>query len=344
MTSKLASALSLAFLGSLFLVPACASAPQEKEELVESTAQDLSLRDTRIVGSLSYGQTSPSTAYTRTPRYRAYKFSGNTGDEVDIWVKSNSGDPVTFLLDNNWRIIASNDDAPGTTNSHIKTKLPANASATRYIVVRDYYLDPMTFKVELKGGTADLTAGCNVDADCVKIPAQCCDLGAYTSVKAGNEAAYRAKLGCSEPTICPAVMPKPTPDMAQCNVGTHKCELVKPKDIACGGFTVNPHQCPARYSCVYPEPTHDVPGKCRQFCGGIAAFPCDDPAEECVDNPDDSCNPATGGADCGGICMPKVTPPPPPPPADCRSTGCAAGRFCSFCWGSFACIPNGAMC
>ncbi|MBI2895786.1 MAG: hypothetical protein HYY06_19670 [Deltaproteobacteria bacterium] len=30
--------------------------------------------------------------------------------------------------------------------------------------------------------------------------------------------------------------------------------------------------------------------------------------------------------------------------ADCRATGCAAGRSCQFCWGSWACIPDGAMC
>lgn len=37
------------------------------------------------------------------------------------------------------------------------------------------------------------------------------------------------------------------------------------------------------------------------FCGGIAAFPCPD-GMQCVDDPDDSCDPAHGGADCGGIC------------------------------------------
>ncbi len=29
---------------------------------------------------------------------------------------------------------------------------------------------------------------------------------------------------------------------------------------------------------------------------------------------------------------------------DCRATGCDAGRYCTFCWASYACIPNGAMC
>ena len=40
-----------------------------------------------------------------------------------------------------------------------------------------------------------------------------------------------------------------------------------------------------------------------KFCGGIAAFPCD-AGYQCVDNPDDSCDPMNGGADCGGICVP----------------------------------------
>ncbi len=34
----------------------------------------------------------------------------------------------------------------------------------------------------------------------------------------------------------------------------------------------------------------------------------------------------------------------PAPVSDCRDTGCSAGKFCSACWGKFACIPNGAMC
>lgn len=39
-----------------------------------------------------------------------------------------------------------------------------------------------------------------------------------------------------------------------------------------------------------------------KFCGGIAAFPCD-AGQECVDDPNDSCDPMNGGADCGGICV-----------------------------------------
>jgi hypothetical protein len=40
----------------------------------------------------------------------------------------------------------------------------------------------------------------------------------------------------------------------------------------------------------------------RQFCGGIAAITC--PAgSTCVEDTSDSCDPARGGADCGGVCV-----------------------------------------
>ena len=39
-----------------------------------------------------------------------------------------------------------------------------------------------------------------------------------------------------------------------------------------------------------------------QFCGGIAGITCPD-GYECIDDPDDDCDPDNGGADCGGICV-----------------------------------------
>jgi hypothetical protein len=49
----------------------------------------------------------------------------------------------------------------------------------------------------------------------------------------------------------------------------------------------------------------DRKGECEPaptFCGGIAGFPCPD-GQTCVDDPDDDCDPQTGGADCGGVCV-----------------------------------------
>jgi len=39
------------------------------------------------------------------------------------------------------------------------------------------------------------------------------------------------------------------------------------------------------------------------FCGGIAGFECPREGQLCVDDPCDDCDPAQGGADCGGICV-----------------------------------------
>jgi hypothetical protein len=306
MAIKLASIASLLALAALVL-PACAATPDgDKAEPTDETTQAFGLRDTRIAGSLDYGQTSALVAHTGLPRYRAFKFAGAAGDEVDVWVRSANGDPVTWILDNDWRAIARNDDAaPGNTDSHVKTKLPANPSATHYIVVRDYAEGALSFKVELKGTKAavDFTSGCNVDADCAKVDKGCCSNYGSTAVLASKAGAYTASLTCAKPQYCPMFMAVPDHSAAECNNATKKCELVKPADITCGSFIMNSHACPDGYSCKLQVGRPDVGGKCVQFCGGIAGIECHDASQHCVDDPSDSCDPAHGGADCGGICQ-----------------------------------------
>jgi hypothetical protein len=43
------------------------------------------------------------------------------------------------------------------------------------------------------------------------------------------------------------------------------------------------------------------------FCGGIAGIACPS-GQVCVDDPNDSCDPQHGGADCGGVCVDSPTP------------------------------------
>ena len=73
-------------------------------------------------------------------------------------------------------------------------------------------------------------------------------------------------------------------------------------------------------------------GECEsepQFCGGFAGLPCPE-GMSCVDDPDDSCDPANGGADCGGICVPDSDGP------DCQPVLCAL-----FCEHGFATDEDG---
>lgn len=54
---------------------------------------------------------------------------------------------------------------------------------------------------------------------------------------------------------------------------------------------------------AFAIPTFAAPPPSGCYCGGIAGFPCPD-GYTCVDDPNDSCDPDAGGADCGGICVP----------------------------------------
>jgi hypothetical protein len=78
--------------------------------------------------------------------------------------------------------------------------------------------------------------------------------------------------------------------------------------IICGGLVPNPVTCPTGTVCVDnpngPSMTVDGTGLCikRMECAGLLGLSC--PAGmACVDDPSDNCDPANGGADCGGYCV-----------------------------------------
>ncbi len=345
-----ASFVSLASMASLLattmlLLPACStSSVDEREpvadekEPVAETSQGISKLQLSIAGSLSHGETSGLTAYDGFPRYTAYELAGNAGDELDVWVRSQNGDPVAFIVDEDLRILAWNDDASRfDTNAHLKLTLPAKASGTHYVVVRDYWFSKMTFEVTLGGTTTAPSAGCDVDSDCERIEKGCCDLGEYIAVRVGEVDAYRAGLACAEPLFCPLIMVLDDQSVAQCNEQTHECEVVKPKDIECNAFSPNPHACPDGWQCRVPDFVADAPGKCVQPCGGFAGLACTSPDDQCLDDPKDDCDPNAGGADCGGICVGKND--------DCRVTSCGAGKTCTPCLsGAWSCVPQGGGC
>jgi hypothetical protein len=102
-----------------------------------------------------------------------------------------------------------------------------------------------------------------------------------------------------------------------------------------------------------------TPGACEEtpsgpFCGGIAAFACPG-VGTCVDDPNDGCDPAAGGADCGGICQcdavakcgvgmywdasPEVCSCVLENP--CMLAKCSAGYVCENHDGSAVCVSDG---
>ncbi|KAF2110408.1 hypothetical protein BDV96DRAFT_201537 [Lophiotrema nucula] len=79
----------------------------------------------------------------------------------------------------------------------------------------------------------------------------------------------------------------------------------------CGGGRANYRPCSDGYTCIKEPgstgcgPECDGLGICvrEKMCGGFAAFGCEVEGQVCVDDPRDACDPKTGGADCGGLCV-----------------------------------------
>ena len=253
----------------LALAPACAE--EAKTPVTDDFSQltgldeksDAFSSQMKTLGTLTYGQTSASKLYTKSPKYRAYRFDGAVGDKVDVWVRSNDGDAVAWLVDKSFHVIASNDDADGTTfDSHLVATLPASSSTTHWIIYREYAKANAHFTVELGGPAWDTS--CQSDTDCVAVSrGGCCPNGMHDAVSVGAEDDYAAAHSCTitPHPVCPLAVILDR-RVAQCNQATNHCEMIAPEDIACGGFTLHAHQCPAGYRCQLPISTPDVPGKC----------------------------------------------------------------------------------
>ena len=115
--------------------------------------------------------------------------------------------------------------------------------------------------------------------------------------------------------------------------------VTDPSAIACGGFRgPGGVDCPAGYECRGAALAWDGTGRCFQRCGGFGGFMCDDASRSCIDDPNDDCDPATGGADCGGLCYTAST-------AGCDLLGCPGdGSSCVNCFGGWTCLPEGRVC
>lgn len=100
--------------------------------------------DVKVAGALDYGQTSDSVEYTGTPRYLAFVFNGNSGDEIEVTVQGDRRAEIMIADGALTELIKG-------TNS-VSFKLPNKGSDldSYYIVFRNLEEGSARFTVKLK--------------------------------------------------------------------------------------------------------------------------------------------------------------------------------------------------
>jgi hypothetical protein len=237
-------------LGALFAIAACATPTTEADDfsnLGDSKSDSFSYR-MKIVGDLSYGQTSDTVAYTKHPRYRAFTFSGSEGDAVAVTVASTDGSPMFWVLDAKFHILFSGTD-DGTGVAHNSGTLSPSTDPTHYIVFREASLQKASFSVELEGKPSFYD--CQTDDDCVAISkGGCCANGWKVAVNVNEVMAYEAANACTvKNPICPLYVVNDT-RVAQCNTTTNQCEMVAPKCVDNVLCKLGTHWSPTACKCV----------------------------------------------------------------------------------------------
>ena len=225
----------------LLMLGACATEqklPDDDDfsDLADAKADAFSSK-MKIVDSLSYGSSAADVHYTKTPTYRAYTFSAEVGNSVDIWVRSSNGDPVAWVLDSKFKTLGKNDDATSNnTDSHIELTIPetktTDASTTPnvyYVVFRNSTSASADFAVTLDGGPG-YDESCNVNADCVQVAdGGCCPHGRRDVVNTDSTTAWADLTVCTENPhpICPLYVVYDD-RVARCDHSTHLCTLAEP--------------------------------------------------------------------------------------------------------------------
>ncbi len=113
------------------------------------------------------------------------------------------------------------------------------------------------------------------------------------------------------------------------------CRLCDPMDPECietavVKFCQADGSCSPRAPTCPPEPPRSL---CSDTCRWAGDGECDD------GGPGSDYSVCALGTDCTD-CGPRAS----DSPGDCRSTGCTPGSYCALCWGSWQCLPEGAVC
>jgi hypothetical protein len=188
----------------------CLNAPKDGDDAILSTLTGMtedqvnSLGVFQFVGHLSPQVWSAPAAYPGSPTYLVFKLGVPEHHPFSIDVHSDCGDSIAWLLDYDFRVVASNDDASAMTlDAHLS--LPAqtfydvcpnnpngfqlrNLAETYYLVVRDAGQVPHDFQAYV-GGLTGCGAGrhCGVGRynNCINDPSDTCFDSGPTSLCPG---------------------------------------------------------------------------------------------------------------------------------------------------------------
>jgi hypothetical protein len=135
------SGLALALALLLASAAACSASPVPDDDVLAGQSALRPMTESELLGELIYGETK-DIDYTPAPKYRAFAFEGKENDQIQAQVVSRDAtDPVLWVTDDAWNVIAMNNDVKVTdANAQVMRFLPRTGKY--YLVFREMNAAP----------------------------------------------------------------------------------------------------------------------------------------------------------------------------------------------------------